>query len=331
MVVSSLFKEPKALPPPLTKSPLTPLTPIAAELVDWLGVASVSPNVVIATSDACGGGAGVFAMRSVEPQSILATIPLGKCISAASACEDDAIGAACTEFLEAQTSQPPRAVEGAILAAFLSHIHAGPEDSAARARFGPYVSSLPWAMGSEHPLIAAHEAESLEAAGVSVDPRRLAAAEATARAAHDILGGSVPESDCFRVTVLVGSRAFNCARLWNQLARRDQPQLPLSRCLLLIPFMDIFNHPSFSALAAALDDGANFKRHTISDGCVEFDYRVTTSSVEVVITAPRALRATAGEELYNWYGNAGFGAPTSEERAEAAADFEATYGFNPWN
>ena len=43
-----------------------------------------------------------------------------------------------------------------------------------------------------------------------------------------------------------------------------------------------------------------------------------------------ALETFEGDELFGWYGNAGYGAPTREEGEASLRAFVTSYGFNPW-
>jgi len=50
----------------------------------------------------------------------------------------------------------------------------------------------------------------------------------------------------------------------------------------------------------------------------------------VVVHAPVRLVAKTGDELWQWYGNAGWGEDNKEDWDEAEGKFLAQYGFLPW-
>ena len=50
----------------------------------------------------------------------------------------------------------------------------------------------------------------------------------------------------------------------------------------------------------------------------------------LTVRSPSGLDVKEGEELLKWYGDAGWGEPTAEERHEKEAGFVAQFGFSPW-
>ena len=57
----------------------------------------------------------------------------------------------------------------------------------------------------------------------------------------------------------------------------------------------------------------------------------TEDGDDLVVRAPRGYDPRCGDELYNWYGNAGYGKTGSvEEWREAEDKFYYQYGFRMW-
>ena len=78
------------------------------------------------------------------------------------------------------------------------------------------------------------------------------------------------------------------------------------------------------------------------DGCIEWavDWAADDASgadarggaaalASVRVRAPRVAVAE-GDELFNWYGNAGYDADTPAEWEAAHMRFVTSYGFSPW-
>jgi hypothetical protein len=50
----------------------------------------------------------------------------------------------------------------------------------------------------------------------------------------------------------------------------------------------------------------------------------------VSIRSPSELELEKGEQIYNWYGNAGWGSSSPEAWKKADRKFLHQYGFDPW-
>jgi hypothetical protein len=158
------------------------------------------------------------------------------------------------------------------------------------------------------------------------------------------------EALCFRALVLVASRAFDFSHSWKEESKSRsesnsaEGHSDLSGCTMsfvMVPFLDLFNHPSASALAQAGLSGAAFQQLSPKAACIDvkvnFDLQPSScgamaSSPDacVSVLAPQELPVNPGDELWNWYSNAGFGSKTREEMARAVLEFKCSYGFNPW-
>ena len=99
--------------------------------------------IILRPSHACGGGTGVFAVRSLQPSEELAYVPLSACITARNARE--AMAFIATDHSSDRQRQPVRQ-QAVLVAALLASVRwlDSPKASAARARWGGYVDSLPW-------------------------------------------------------------------------------------------------------------------------------------------------------------------------------------------
>ena len=85
-----------------------------------------------------------------------------------------------------------------------------------------------------------------------------------------------------------------------------------------MPFLDLFNHPSLSALEAS---GARDRVGAVSlhDSCVR--WYLSDDRTEVLLDAPaNAAPTPAGAELWLWYGY----------DPDAHEAFVETYGFEPF-
>lgn len=357
---------------------LQPGTPTAyspASVMPWLTDASISDAVEIRRSVT--GGLGVFSRRSIRPGEILARVPLEACVSANTAVEDPVIGPASYQFLEDHNHS--KAAEGVVVAAFLAKTisERGSDDTSGSQLHHAYIASLPWACSDSEDPLGAHPLVT----GDGASQARLTSAAATAAAAHEVLREGLTAAPasletCARATLLVGTRALPFDRFWQMHEARQggkgrsqsgsshsttvndedghsvTDQSPRSRRLILVPFLDLFNHPSASALAQQPDLGANFKKHSINDACVNFFFeypeaaaltsgeevevdsacsaRSVPDGVTMVVQAPWGMEVDAGEELWLWYGDAGFGEKSPEAFHRAATEFRTTYGFSPW-
>ena len=95
----------------------------------------------------------------------------------------------------------------------------------------------------------------------------------------------------------------------------------------MVPFLDNMNHPSKTALAAMGAAGRRWTAAGLRDACLS---RSIDERGAVTLYAPAALETFEGDELFGWYGNAGYGAPTREEGEASLRAFVTSYGFNPW-
>ena len=97
-----------------------------------------------------------------------------------------------------------------------------------------------------------------------------------------------------------------------------------------MPIFDLTNHPSPLSLARAGEAGERFTQQAEHPrkGCIQFEPDWRARKLRVLAPAGLALRA--GDEIYNYYGDAGAGASSDEERMQAEDIFVAQYGFSPW-
>jgi len=150
----------------------------------------------------------------------------------------------------------------------------------------------------------------------------------------------------------VASRAFDFSHSWKEHSKicsvgdlfEGNSEEDFSACTMsfvMVPFLDLFNHPSASALAQAGPSGAAFQQLSPKAACIDvqvnFDLQSPGSGASspspggcVSVSAPQVLPVNTGDELWNWYSNAGFGSKTREEMANAVLEFKCSYGFNPW-
>ena len=295
----------------------------------------VESSLAVSHSDLC--GAGLLTSKGLSCDQLIGRMPLAACISAEAALEDPAIGSRARQVLEGtRFSQGGQAI---VVAAVLAHARFC--DGAARDRWAPYADSLPWATGSgedplgSHPLVQGADC-TLARVGQFEErlAERLERARASAAHVYNVLGGEVPEEDCFRATVLVGSRAFDLSPHWARAAKQNAAERA-GRCnwsITLVPFFDLANHPSMSSLDAAGALGSRFRQlpsprygvlHTICD--------FTDPEPRLSVYAPKGLELLEGDELLNYYGDAGIFERDDQARAIAEANFVAQYGFSPWS
>ena len=117
----------------------------------------------------------------------------------------------------------------------------------------------------------------------------------------------------------------------------------------MIPMIDMCNHPSITGVRRAGAVAERFQEGFFSsaawrarrhprEGAGQKDLQWADAAKEdeglgaftVTLSAPtHGLKA--GEELLLWYGDAGWGAPTAEEREAGELDFIASFGFSPWS
>ena len=284
-------------------------------LEPWLGSLATAKTgvahdaVEVRRSAAC-GGLGLFARRPLAPREILAVIPSRCTITAADA---DLLPTP----IQPSAGMSPKNCEAATVAALLTL--ARYSDSAeARVRWGPYVDSLAWASSHadpmhEHPLAVAHREDDpdLVSPGALDLVRRIA--EASRASLADALGSDDTLLErCLRAALLVSSRTFAFS----------------TRTYVMVPFLDNMNHPSKTALAAMGAAGRRWTAAGLRDACLS---RSIDERGAVTLYAPAALETFEGDELFGWYGNAGYGAPTREEGEESLRAFVTSYGFSPWD
>ena len=89
-----------------------------------------------------------------------------------------------------------------------------------------------------------------------------------------------------------------------------------------MPFADLFNHPSVSAMRR----NPKLLRVKITGAAVQS----TRQGDDLVVRAPKAAVLHAGDELFNWYSNAGFGADGADAWRRSENAFLYQYGFSPW-
>ena len=282
----------------------------------WLGSLATAKTgvahdaVETKPSSAC-GGMGVFARRPLASREVLAVIP-SRCT----------VTAADSELLpvpvRASAGMSPKNCEAATIAALLVLARFSSDSAEARVRWGPFVDSMPWASSEsdpmhEHPLVVAHREDDpdLVSPGALDLVRRIA--QAARASLDDTLGSDDALFDrCYRAALLVSTRAFSFPR----------------RPYVMVPFADNLNHPSQTALAALGPAGRRWTAAGLRDACIS---RSIDDHGAVTVYAPAALEIFEGDELFTWYGNAGYGAPTREEGEEGLRAFVTSYGFSPWD
>lgn len=112
---------------------------------------------------------------------------------------------------------------------------------------------------------------------------------------------------------------------------------------MLLPFVDLLNHPSVYAVGASGDAGARFAAHSVHDATVTWALELGEAgaagaaaeddgvgSGAITMRSPPGMAVEAGDELWTWYGNAGWGAETPEAWDKQQEVFIAQYGFSPW-
>ena len=157
-------------------------------------------------------------------------------------------------------------------------------------------------------------------------------------------------AECWQAAWLVSSRAFDlspCA---------GDGRCNLSDCLcVMVPFADLFNHPSPSALRQQSDGGAAFRStQPARNGCIRwasslgpFQPRpIDGQDAEgLTVRAPRSLTVGEGDEVWNLYAELAPADASEEEgpggrscstnsassvgSVAAEARFRVAYGFSP--
>ena len=241
------------------------------------------------------GGRGVYAARDLQRNDELARVPF-----------DSILGAeAAAEALNARDfAGPPQCLlAGALAAAYVG--------VASCERWRPHALSLDWGLAAERDSLRDHPVERCRRGEVAGDRlledtlRQLTEASDSVRR----LAPLVDDHLSFRACLLVLTRAFDLSHLRDGL----NPALA--------PFADLFNHPSAATLPERLQS------ISVSGLAVQS----TRDGDDLVVRAPRGYDPRCGDELYNWYGNAGYGKTGSvEEWREAEDKFYYQYGFRMW-
>lgn len=306
-------------------------------LTDWLHDRGGSISDALAFRDSpMGVGFGMLAARDVCAGEKLIAVPGSTCISPASAVADPDIGDASRQLLESSDGSSHCAV---VMAALLALAHFSPL-SAARQQWGPYVDSLPWSDDTMHPILRGD---------ASVIGPRLAMARASAQMVREMLRKranlALTEEHSLRAIVLIASRAF---------AIPAPPAAAVWASPCLVPILDMANHPSIAGVRHAGAAAARFEERFFStaawkagrhpqEGTLQIDVAWSDADNEgggaaegmpllamLTVRAPQNHSLKAGEEMFCWYGDAGWGEPAPEARAAKEADFISQYGFSPW-
>ena len=239
------------------------------------------------------GGRGVYAARDLSRNDELARVPFDSILGAEEAAE--ALNA--RDF-----AGPPQCLlAGALAAAYVGVVSCE--------RWRPHALSLDWGMEGrdslrDHPVERCRRGE-IEGDGLLKDTLRqlTEASESVRRLAP------VDDDQAFRACLLVLTRAFDLSHLRDGLNSA------------LVPVADLFNHPSSTTLPERLQS------ISVSGLAVQS----TKDGDDLVVRAPRGYDPRCGDELYNWYGNAGYGKTGSvEEWREAEDKFYYQYGFRMW-
>ncbi len=240
------------------------------------------------------GGRGVYAARDLQRNDELARVPFDSILGAEEAAE--ALNA--RDF-----AGPPQC----LLAAALAAAYVG---EASCAQWRPHALSLDWGLAGERDSLRDHPVErcrrnEIEGDGLLEDTLR----QLTEAAGQVSQLAPVDDDTAFRACLLVLTRAFDLSHLREGL----NPALA--------PFADLFNHPSAATLPERLQS------ISVSGLAVQS----TSDGDDLVVRAPKGYDPRCGDELYNWYGNAGYGKTGSvEEWREAEDKFYYQYGFRMW-
>jgi hypothetical protein len=182
------------------------------------------------------------------------------------------------------------------------------------------------------------------------------------------------EERLFRAVMLVASRSIDLSAAWVAARRRREADagatvvgyaataaasadalLTERRNYVMIPYVDLLNHPSASAIKSSGRSGARFADNTVRDACVTWALDLPPRSLSsasasfgsdiaefaaaaaagaengcVLMRSPPGMAVEAGDELWTWYGDAGWGAETTENWEKKEDKFVAQYGFSPW-
>jgi hypothetical protein len=161
--------------------------------------------------------------------------------------------------------------------------------------------------------------------------------------------GSVSFQECLQSVALVRSRAFQLSKSLG-----GQPHCAM------VPVLDLFNHPSQSAISYYGDD--QFLQTPISQATIAWDVvrrnhgdgdsPNTSSSLPpsgsssapadrsaefvIQVHSPKGRAVPQGAEVWNWYGDGGYVSDPERRRKgirwdpDAHEAFVEIYGFDPW-
>ena len=262
--------------------------------------------------DAC-GGFGVYAARDLENGEELARVPMASVLGAKRAAA--ALGPEAEAFLAAETrAGRGKDAQAVLVAAALAKAYASDEPRGPFVPWAAHAATLPWGRPGDvsdslaaHPTLAAWRGEAPE----PDDQLRAVVAELDAAVAYVAGFGEIDDGDVARRAVLlVLTRAF------------DLSHLEASLDVALVPFADLFNHPS----ASAMRRNPKLLNVKITGAAVQS----TRQGDDLVVRAPKAAVLHAGDELFNWYSNAGFGADGADAWRRSENAFLYQYGFSPW-
>ena len=262
--------------------------------------------------DAC-GGFGVYASRDLENGEELARVPMASVLGATRAAA--ALGPEAEAFLAAETrAGRGKDAQAVLVAAALAKAYASDEPEGPFVPWAAHAATLPWGRPGDvsdslaaHPTLAAWRGEAPE----PDDQLRAVVAELDAAVTYVAGFGEIDDGDVARRAVLlVLTRAF------------DLSHLEASLDVALVPFADLFNHPS----ASAMRRNPKLLNVKITGAAVQS----TRQGDDLVVRAPKAAVLHAGDELFNWYSNAGFGADGADAWRRSENAFLYQYGFSPW-
>lgn len=248
------------------------------------------------------GGRGVYAARDLQRNDELARVPFASILGAEAAAE--ALGARA--FLDTETrAGNEKSAKRVLVAAALAAAYVGVE---ACARWRPHARSLDWGDDARDSL-RKHPVERCRRGDVEPDALLAETLRGLMEAAGYVQQLTPVDDDiAFRACLLVLTRALDLTHL-----RADLDPA-------LVPFADLFNHPSAATLPARMQSVP------VSGLAVQS----TADGEDFVVRAPRDFDPRCGDELYNWYGNAGHGQQSTQGWREAEDKFFYQYGFRMW-
>jgi hypothetical protein len=312
-----------------------------------------SPNDLlrIEPSAACGGGLGVFATTEIAPGTVIAEIPVTKCLTIHTETDHDddeyrMLVDKLNEFLSNRHHEiGPISREGIVVSIKLLLLHRkyhrNKKEGISIDHPQDYVASLQWdALHSPlHPFMddniqnpgpvwkkARRDAKIaeilLQQAGVTTSTSSLSLYE-----------------ECLASMALVQSRAFQLSKA--QLPE-DSQKFHLPHCAM-VPVLDLFNHPSMSALNYFNDQQIlelPISQATIAWNVMEQEptniKEMSQPQFIVQVCSPKGMHLKPGQEIWNWYGDGGYVSDPIARQQGRRWDFDANrafveiYGFDPW-